>query len=591
MLGGGRGGRRRGGGKGRGGRRRKRVPLPPLDDFVNQDPRATCQGRHAFLVPQEIMGPYLEKARARAERFGSEASTPDSLSVFLDGTDHKPEDHGVLIRNYGDVHTSGHLTLLLGPVSVDTGNTVIVWGVVPREVGNFSFNVACGDNHETFLLHFNPRYEGNRRFSRMMFGTKRDYIWDQGGDELDNRHLYRHLSPGQPFEWRCTVCATGFVVCINGHFVWNYAHRVPVAEVDKPLKLHVAGDVGNDNVAIRAVWWGYLPDADLAVLKNPSTSNDAEMQGLGNIDMTSDDAIKAREARQARFGKAGVVGRLADDGSTAAAVELTPEELERRNKRRERFGADAEGDGVDEAEMMDESKRAMRREVAHDVKRRRNVIHVYGCDQMTESDIRKYFLGFEVVGVRWMDGSSANVQMKDEFTAKNALFRRCTPQAQSDAKAAGLSVFGLNWLEAVPYKKERADKYGPAGAEVKLWTRLATVQDVSAKAMDRPLIQASTVAGQAAAAATGATAAASGSDGSAVALAAAGRAAWDQMMSSYSQNMKMRRRRRRKRGAGASAASKSRRNEERIRDLDAKFERYSQAAREARTAEEGPAAT
>ena len=47
------------------------------------------------------MAPYLEKAKARAERFGGALTLPDPLSVFLDGTDHNPQDYGVLIRNYG----------------------------------------------------------------------------------------------------------------------------------------------------------------------------------------------------------------------------------------------------------------------------------------------------------------------------------------------------------------------------------------------------------------------------------------------------------------------------------------------------------
>ena len=218
-------------------RRRKCPPLPENEQETNPDPGATSAGAFSFAIPPAIIQPALDKHKKRVERFGQPGdpvTIPDPLSLFLDQEDpepgHKPEENGVLIRNYGDVHTMGHLTLLLGPVSAETGNTVVCWGVVPRHVGNFSFNIAMGDNHETFLMHFNPRYERNKKFCRLMFGTKRDYIWDQGGDELDHRWLFRYLKPNEQFEWRCTVLPDGFAVFINGHFVWKYDHRVPVTE-------------------------------------------------------------------------------------------------------------------------------------------------------------------------------------------------------------------------------------------------------------------------------------------------------------------------------------------------------------------------
>ena len=273
------------------------------------------------------MAPAIERVKKRMAKFGTEFTKPDPLSLFLDpeqggdGEAHKPEDHGVLIRNYGDVHQVGYLTLLLGPVSPSTGNTVICWGMVPRHVGNFSFNIAVGDNHETFLMHFNPRYERNKKFCRLMFGTKRDYIWDQGGDELDHRWVSRYLRVGEQFEWRCTVCATGFAVFLNGHFIWKYDHRVPAAEIDKPLKFHVAGDQDNDNVAVRAVWWGFIDPAESEALVNPSVGDgdgDADMGGLGDIDMVSEEAAKKRQAREARFGNTARADHIAG-GDYAAA--------------------------------------------------------------------------------------------------------------------------------------------------------------------------------------------------------------------------------------------------------------------------------
>jgi len=347
--------------------RRSRCPPPPNDEQeTNSDPGATSPGAYAFVVPQAIVQPALDKHRKCVERFGHQGDAvtlPDALSLFRDQADpepgHKPEDNGVLIRNYGDVHTMGHLTLLLGPVSQDTGNTVVCWGMVPRHVGNFSFNMAMGDNHETFLLHFNPRYERNKKFCRMMMGTKRDYIWDQGGDELDHRWLFRYMKPNQPFEWRCTVLPDGFVVFINGHFVWKYHHRVPVSEVNKPLKFHVAGDQDNDNVMIRAVWWGYLNPSGLTELDNPKREEAEAMEMTLGDDETSEEARTKRAARQERFG----VQNLDDDDDDD--IGLSEEEKAARQKRRERFGEDDGGEEVDGMEMESTQKR---REVPHDVK-------------------------------------------------------------------------------------------------------------------------------------------------------------------------------------------------------------------------------
>ena len=235
----------------------------PDPEFVPAAARR-ARGRTRFVVPDQIMAPAIERVKKRMAKFGTEFTKPDPLSLFLDpeqggdGEAHKPEDHGVLIRNYGDVHQVGYLTLLLA-LSPSTGNTVICWGMVPRHVGNFSFNIAVGDNHDLSDA-LNPRYERNKKFCRLMFGTKRDYIWDQGG-ELHHRWVSRYLRVGEQFMAVHRVCATGFAVFLNGHFIWKYDHRVPAAEIDKPLKFHVAGDQDNDNVAVRAVWWGFIDPA------------------------------------------------------------------------------------------------------------------------------------------------------------------------------------------------------------------------------------------------------------------------------------------------------------------------------------------
>ena len=111
-----------------------------------------------------------------------------------------------------------------------------------------------------------------------------------------------------------------------------------------------------------------------------------------------------------------------------------------------------------------------------------------------------------------------------------------------------------------------------------MFIRLATVQDVTHKAMDRPLVQSSTLTGQALAA-TGtfgdlSGGSASGKEGGVdkQALARAGAASWNQLMSTHSQNKKNRRtKKKRSKGGKGSAAS---RGEEDAAMRDAEYDRY-----------------
>lgn len=194
------------------------------------------------------------------------------------------------------------------------------------------------------------------------------------------------------------------------------------------------------------------------------------------------------------------------------------------------------------------------------------MIHIYGCDHMKHHDLKEYFGGFEIVGVRWLDGSSCNVQLKDEFTAKNALFKRCTDNAKNEAREMGLEQFGLNWLEAIPYKKKRNDDYGSKGSKSAMFIRLATIQDVTHKAMDRPLVQASTLTGQALASTGGVDKAA---------LQKAGAASWNQLMSTHSQNKRNRRNKKKRRAKGGSGAAANRGQEDAAM-RDAEYDRYNQ---------------
>ena len=136
----------------------------------------------------------------------------------------------------------------------------------------------------------------------------------------------------------------------------------------------------------------------------------------------------------------------------------------------------------------------------------------------------------------------------------------------------------MNWLEALPYKKKRSDDYGAKGTKGSMFVRLATVQDVTHKGMDRPLVQSSTLAGQALAAQTNDDSGGSGGGDSTggvdkQALARAGAASWNQLMSSHSQNKKNRRTKKKRRAKGGRGAAANR-GEEDAAMRDAEYDRY-----------------
>ena len=199
------------------------------------------------------------------------------------------------------------------------------------------------------------------------------------------------------------------------------------------LQLHVPADTGNDNVTVHGVWWGYLdPTSDgVEALTNPVSSSSSSRRddgrrvvgaeegagGVGalGVDLTSDAEQAKIASRAERFGttRTGPIGT-----DLIPSDELA--EIKARAEREARFGEGDGGEGAGSVQMQE--PRAPRREVDKSIKRRRNVLHVYGADNMSVRDIRTYFRGFEVKGMRWLDGSSGNVEFADEFTAKNALF-------------------------------------------------------------------------------------------------------------------------------------------------------------------------
>ena len=66
----------------------------------------------------------------------------------------------LLIKGHGDVRNSGPITQILGPVSsnpYDGGNTIAFGQQCHVELVVVHYNIAIGQDHETFLMHFNLR--------------------------------------------------------------------------------------------------------------------------------------------------------------------------------------------------------------------------------------------------------------------------------------------------------------------------------------------------------------------------------------------------------------------------------------------------
>jgi hypothetical protein len=479
---------------------------------VEVDGLNPVDANYSHVVNPALLEAAMVKARARADRFGGAVVAPDPFRIMMEQA-----SDDLLLKNHGDVRTAGPITQLLGSVSSNPefgGNTVVVWGTMPRTIGRCSLNIAIGQDHETFLVHFNPRFHRVKKYSRVMLGTKREYVWDASGDELKRMPM----APGERFEWRCTVCRSGFAFFVNGKFLWKYSHRVSPNDITEPLQLHVPNDKDNDNLLVHAVWWGHKDDSQVDRLENPTNEVSAIVAGF---DLMSEEEQQKMAERAARFG----------GNAEAAENALTPEqqaEMEKRRAREERFGLTDEKQSHLDRQEAAEKIRAPRREVPENIKRRKNVLHLYGVDNISTADIKIYFNGHNILGIRWLDGSSCNLQFIDEFEAKRALLGVLTPEAKAAAKDAGKDVFGYTWLECRHYRKEQDDSYGISGDEIDLFGRLATVHDVSARAMDPPMQY--------------------HGEGSEKPKPV-GQQRFDQLMSSYGQNRKNRRRKRRLKGA------------------------------------------
>ena len=154
------------------------------DNAMNTTEQQQPPISYSHKINPALIQQAMQLAQQRAQRFGSAPAAIDTFRLMMENAEASAD---LLIKGHGDVRNSGPITQILGPVSSnpeDGGNTIIVWATMPRRIGRCSLNIAIGQDHETFLMHFNPRLHRVRKYSRILLGTKREYIWDAGGTEL-----------------------------------------------------------------------------------------------------------------------------------------------------------------------------------------------------------------------------------------------------------------------------------------------------------------------------------------------------------------------------------------------------------------------
>lgn len=183
------------------------------------------------------------------------------------------------------------------------------------------------------------------------------------------------------------------------------------------------------------------------------------------LDLYSQEEIERRRQRAARF--------QTEDSLAAYQPAVDPADIARRKKRAERFGTEFQPE--DAAGLMDVDLLEQKREVAPEVARRREAIHLYGVDLLNTKEVLSYFREYSPVYCEWLDDSSCNILFRDEFTAKRAIFGMGKPLPPEDIpEGQELAVVDVTQLEKLWHKGPDFEK---DGHPIPLIFRVATVED------------------------------------------------------------------------------------------------------------------
>ncbi|PXF43462.1 Nuclear cap-binding protein subunit 3 [Gracilariopsis chorda] len=193
------------------------------------------------------------------------------------------------------------------------------------------------------------------------------------------------------------------------------------------------------------------------------------------FDPAAPDQHERREARAKRF-----ADQFVPDAQVAA-----------RNARAERFGGDARQLVADATVCNDPLER--RRDVAVGELPRPNVLHLFGVDLLTTSQVLSHFHEYGPSWCEWLNDSSCNIAFEDEHTMKRALrgltdhakrvgmddIVESAPEDRMDDGAGaglGLSVAAdgtlaeeLTWRSGKPFEK--------GNVLLPIWIRQATEKD------------------------------------------------------------------------------------------------------------------
>ena len=229
---------------------------------------------------------------------------------------------------------------------------------------------------------------------------------------------------------------------------------------------------------------------------NPFARGEAAAAGAaaqGEWDMYSEEELRKREARAAKFGTTApsalirpsdeeVAAAAAAEAAAAAAAERAEALKAAKQRRAERFGIEydpatdptvnpgamgeggAAGNGMDggmELDFLEEAKAA-----PEGAEVRPEAVHLYGTDSMSTRDIFTYFKAHGPSHVEWINDSSCNVVFPNMYAAKRAMYRLRKPDVNNP-----LVPEFENWINGVAFEKEGA-------AAVLLRYRLACHEDV-----------------------------------------------------------------------------------------------------------------